>query len=89
MVTVVKHILAKLVDEDTRTQESSKTLDTRNTLATHIIEHCIEWEKSSIKEYESNWYRRKVKEGIWIKMTEQLEHRPWAHHQCHMEYYAV
>ena len=50
-----------------------RILDTRNTLATHIAEfpdHSIEWEKSSIKEYESNWYRRKVKEGIWIKMTE-------------------
>ena len=50
-----------------------RILDTRNALATHIAEfldHSIEWEKSSIKEHESNWYRRKVKEGIWIKMTE-------------------
>ena len=47
-------------------------LDKSNALAVHIIEHMdhqIQWEESTIIEFESNWYTRRLKEAIWIKRT--------------------
>ena len=47
-------------------------LDKSNALAVHITEHMdhqIQWEESTIIEFESNWYRRRLKEAIWIKRT--------------------
>ena len=47
-------------------------LDKSNALAVHITEHMdhqILWEESTIKEFETNWYRRRIKEAIWIKQT--------------------
>ena len=41
-------------------------------MAVHIAEHMdhkILWEESTIKEYESNWLKRRIKEAIWIKWT--------------------
>ena len=35
-------------------------------MADHM-DHQILWEESTIKEYETNWYRRKIKEAIWIR----------------------
>ena len=47
-------------------------LDRKNALAVHMTDHMdhqILWEESIIKEYETNWYRRKIKEAIWIRQT--------------------
>ena len=47
-------------------------LDKKNAMAVHIAEHMdhkILWEESTIKEYESNWLKRRIKEAIWIKRT--------------------
>ena len=47
-------------------------LDTKNAIAVHMAEHMdhqILWQDSTIKEYEPNWYRRRIKEAIWIKQT--------------------
>ena len=44
-------------------------LDRRNALAVHMADHMdhqILWEESTIK---TNWYRRKIKEAIWIRQT--------------------
>ena len=59
----------------TRTDEHKRAvlhLDSRNALAAHIMQnmdHCIQWQDSTIKDYKSNWYRRCVKESIWIRLT--------------------
>ena len=49
-----------------------KSMDSKNAIAVHIIEnmdHQIQWEDSRVIEFEKNWYKRRVKEALWIKIT--------------------
>ena len=56
----------------TEHKRAVQQLDKRNALAVHMADHMdhqILWEESTIKEYETNWYRRKIKEAIWTRQT--------------------
>ena len=33
------------------------------------MDHQIQWEDSRIIKVEKNWYKRRVKEALWIKIT--------------------
>ena len=62
-------------DGDVRITEHRRAvyhLDQKNAMAVHIAEHMDHkflWEESTIKEFKSNWLKRKIKEAIWIKRT--------------------
>ena len=61
--------LATTIDEHKR---AVLHLDPKNALAAHIMQnmdHSMQWQNSTIKDYDSNWYRRCVKESIWIRLT--------------------
>ena len=67
----------KLIHWRVRISEYKRALlhrDRRNAITIHAMEninHTILWKDSYIKEFEENWFRRRVKEAIWIKMTDK------------------
>ena len=60
----------------TRMSEHKRAVQYLDMKTAHIAEnfdHKILWEETTIKEFEMNWYKRRVKEAIWIRVTERTD----------------
>ena len=51
------------------------------TLAKHVKEtgHCVAWGDVKILAYESDWWKRKIKEGIFIDKARGNVIKTWCH----------
>ena len=47
-------------------------------IASHVWNSChaIQWSETSVLEHEAEWYRRRVKEALYIRSSSYSEHRP-------------